>query len=617
MTETDTLPATLEPHSDTVQLYGADETLTVFNVSRFLREGLEAGEGVVVIASDGHNNLFISYLREQCAGFSAALRRGQIRFLSASGTLVRFMTGGMPDAALFQETLEDILGGVRSRSECTNFRVYGEMVGILWLNGEYKAALRLEELWNRTLEKPDIRLFCGYPIDVLSKEFHGSMRTTADVLGEDEENAAAIRDRIATPGRVPIGFTCTPFTRTHLASAPALPEAEPGIFALQTSAPGDAEAIFSRARRSYAEESRFRAMVENSSDAIALCDAAGVVIYSSPSTSRVLDTAPEDMTGRNWRAMVHPDDVAAFDRVFASLLRRPRLPEHIEMRVCDGECEWRWIEGTASNLLEDRAVGGIVLNYRDVTAAKKADEECRRDAEELRRSNAELQSFAWAASHDLKEPLRTVCSYAQLLAEEGRTCGERRKFAEIVIDGVTRMSALLDDMLALASIGFEEPRGSVVLSQTAARVLLNLEQAIDECGAVIEVDQLPVVRGYESHMVLLLQNLVSNALKYRGTATPRIHIAAERRGSEWVVKVQDNGIGIALEHRERIFGLFKRLHGPETPGTGLGLTLCRKIVEGNGGRIWVESNVEGGSTFCFTARPGLCAEKRVRGRHRT
>lgn len=224
---------------------------------------------------------------------------------------------------------------------------------------------------------------------------------------------------------------------------------------------------------------------------------------------------------------------------------------------------------------------------------------------ELSRTNDELRQFAYVASHDLQEPLRTVGSYAQLLAKryKGKLGQDADEFIGYMVGGVNRMHTLLNDMLAFSRVtqnqnkAFERTQLDAVLETS----LMNLELTIKESGAeVMSSSSLPTVMCDETQIAQVFQNLIGNAIKYKGEAQPRIEISSERRDSEWIIGVKDNGIGIDPQYHDRIFGIFKRLHGRELPGTGMGLAICKRIVERHGGRIWVESEAGQGAMFRFT-----------------
>jgi light-regulated signal transduction histidine kinase (bacteriophytochrome) len=223
---------------------------------------------------------------------------------------------------------------------------------------------------------------------------------------------------------------------------------------------------------------------------------------------------------------------------------------------------------------------------------------------DLRRSNEDLQQFAYVSSHDLQEPLRTIISYTQLL-EHRYSKGldaDAREFMSYIVDAAQRMSVLIHDLLSYSRVVNVEslPLRPVSITGVVEAARLNLLKAIDESAASLTYDDLPNVLGDETRLGQLFQNLIGNAIKYRGPDPPKIHISAEDRGDEWLFSVSDNGIGIDPAYHERVFGLFKRLHGRDVPGTGLGLAICRKIAEKHHGKIWVESELGKGSVFRFT-----------------
>jgi PAS domain S-box-containing protein len=252
---------------------------------------------------------------------------------------------------------------------------------------------------------------------------------------------------------------------------------------------------------------------------------------------------------------------------------------------------------TAEGLLVSSAI-------RDITERRRAEEALQRTTTELARSNAELAQFASVVSHDLQEPLRTVAGFVQLLAQHytGQLDAKADEFIAFTVDGVKRMQMLIQDLLEYSRVGTRgessQPIDCVAVLQ---RVLASLASTIHETHARVTHDPLPIVHGEAAQLTRLLQNLIGNALKYRSERAPHVHISAQPQGQVWLFAVQDNGIGFDPHYAERIFGIFQRLHTRENyPGTGIGLAICRKIVEYHGGRIWAEGRPGEGATFYFT-----------------
>ncbi len=253
--------------------------------------------------------------------------------------------------------------------------------------------------------------------------------------------------------------------------------------------------------------------------------------------------------------------------------------------------------------IEDQ-IFGVLGTYEDITDLKHAEMQLAARNEELLRSNDDLEQFAYIASHDLQEPLRMVASFAQLFARRYQgTLDERgEKYLGYVVDGAYRMQQLIDDLLKYSRVG---TRGQSLVpvncNQVVTQALLHLQVSLDETGAQVKTENLPTLRADETQLLQLFQNLIGNAIKFRGEAAPQVRIWAQRAGDAWQFGVADNGIGIDPQFAERIFVIFQRLHSREEyPGTGIGLAVCKKIVQRHGGRIWFESAPAKGATFFFT-----------------
>ncbi|HTI68611.1 MAG TPA: ATP-binding protein, partial [Candidatus Limnocylindria bacterium] len=260
---------------------------------------------------------------------------------------------------------------------------------------------------------------------------------------------------------------------------------------------------------------------------------------------------------------------------------------------------------TVSPILDpDGKPAGASIIARDVTLANRDRDDLQRTLTDLERSNRELEQFAYVASHDLQEPLRAVAGCVQILAKRYQTKLDNSAHELIThaVDGSQRMQTLIHDLLALSRVGSRGGKLTPVDSQAACQqAVKNLAIAVAESGAVIRFDKLPLVLADQTQLVQLFQNLIGNAMKYRGAREPRIEVTAGRTGDFWEFIVQDNGIGIESQYFERIFGVFQRLHTRlEYPGTGIGLAICKKIAERHGGRIWVESTPGVGTTMHFT-----------------
>ncbi len=307
-----------------------------------------------------------------------------------------------------------------------------------------------------------------------------------------------------------------------------------------------------------------------------------------------------DLLGEPYLSFVHPDDREATIAEAQKLSeRQDTIWFENRYRCRDGSYKWLLWRATAP-----AGSPQIYAAARDITDHKAANEALARTASELKRSNAELDQFASVASHDLQEPLRMVTSYLGLLQRrcQGRLDEDGEKFIGFAVDGANRMRVLIEDLLAWSRVGTRvRPFVPTDCGAVLVSVLSNLKIAIEESGAQITHDPLPTVTADPVQIAQLLQNLIANAIKFRGSGLPRIHISAEPAGRCWNFAVRDNGIGIDPKHFDRIFTIFQRLHSREEyPGTGIGLAVCKKIVERHGGTIEIESAPGAGSTFRFS-----------------
>ncbi len=348
--------------------------------------------------------------------------------------------------------------------------------------------------------------------------------------------------------------------------------------------------------RREAAEIRYRRLFETAADGILVLDAQSLeILDANPHFLELCMCQRSAAVGKKLWELGLFDSTGQLREMMAELRSKEivRL-ENIRLVARDGKRLDAEILATRYMVAGEEVVQ---CNVRDVTERKRAEDE-------VRRSNEDLQQFAYAASHDLQEPLRTVRSYAQLIVRryDAALDDEGRKFLAYLQSGAERMGDLIRDLLAYSQVNVLDARPELVNAETVlAATVMNLQMAIAESDAIITNDHLPTVRMDKMQFLQLFQNLIGNALKYRKPdEPPHIHVAAEREGADWVFCVRDNGIGFDPEYADKVFGVFKRLHGREYPGTGIGLSICKKIVERTGGRIWAESKPNEGSTFYFT-----------------
>jgi PAS domain S-box-containing protein len=351
-------------------------------------------------------------------------------------------------------------------------------------------------------------------------------------------------------------------------------------------------------------ETRFRTLAMHAPVGIFHTDERGEGLFVNERWSEITGLAPEEAMGPGWAEALHPEDREWVSARWAEAAAAGReFYEEFRFQRPDGEA--RWVVATAVGVRDETgAIVGYLGTVTDITVRKQLEGQIEERNADLQRSNAELEQFASVASHDLQEPLRIVSGYVQLLARryQERLDEEADEFIGYVVNGVQRMQNLIEDLLRYARVGTRgrEPEPTDA-EDVLAEALGNLRASIVEAGATVTHDPLPTVRADGSQLAQLFQNLIGNAIKFRGDRDPAVHVGAERQNGGWEFSVQDNGIGIEPEYREQIFQIFQRLHGrDEYPGTGIGLAICKKIVERHGGRIWVDSKVGNGTQFRFT-----------------
>lgn len=310
---------------------------------------------------------------------------------------------------------------------------------------------------------------------------------------------------------------------------------------------------------------------------IATCTLHEKILWVCPGLVDPLANIPAYLVGQNWIQVMHPDDREAFAAASEQVFARPERRAVVDARVRSAAGDYRWLEHSLTAL----PGGELVVHLHDVDERKRREVELEMRVRELAKSNDRLEHFAQGAAHDLREPLRAIAVFTESLVRTRSADEKSRQAAAFIVAGVARMTALIDDMLPAAP--GQRPGGRADLAAAVTQAAQNLAPELLRTGADLEVGRLPEVPGTEIQFVRIFQNLISNALKYRRPVPIRIDIRAERVGLDWVVAVRDNGQGIAVEHQSEIFAPFTRVSASDAQGTGLGLTLTKRIVEGFGG----------------------------------
>jgi PAS domain S-box-containing protein len=369
-------------------------------------------------------------------------------------------------------------------------------------------------------------------------------------------------------------------------------------------------------RRAEREHARLAAVVQSSSDAIISGTLDGEIATFNPVAERLYGYTADQVIGRNFSILEPSDRAGEIDRIMRESFAQ-RGSVRYETRRDGGIFDAEVIDSPIYGR-RGREIGFSAI-VRDISEAKRSARELAERTRELERSNVELEQFAYSASHDLQEPLRMVGSYVQLLRDRyrGRLDSDADDFIDFAVDGAVRMKQLINDLLLYSRVGRGHLSAVVESGEALDWAVANLALKISDSGTVVIRGEMPQVMADASQLGQLFQNLIDNALKFRTEAPPRIEIGAERRDGLWEFCVRDNGIGIDQKHVTRIFQMFQRLHSrTDYPGTGIGLAVCRKIVERNGGRIWVDSGVCQGTAFRFTipaveAAPGVTTIREV------
>ncbi|MBM3176052.1 MAG: PAS domain S-box protein, partial [Chloroflexi bacterium] len=330
-----------------------------------------------------------------------------------------------------------------------------------------------------------------------------------------------------------------------------------------------------RTRELQASEEKYRDLVEELPDVVFSVDQNGAMTYLSPAVESMIGYSVSELMGRTFADFLHPDDLTPALENFMRTLSGETVVGELRFFTRSGEL--RWLRNSNKPIFEKDHVVGVRGVFSDITARKQAEEKLRQTMDELQRSNAELERFAYVASHDLQEPLRMVASYTQLLERRyrDRLDTDATEFINYAVDGARRMQQLINDLLAYSRVGTRgKPFEPTDMEAAFEGALANLQVAIKESKAKVTHDPLPTVMGDDGQLVQVFQNLIHNAIKFRSQKPPVVHISAKRKADDWVFSVKDNGIGIDPQYFDRIFIIFQRLHREDYPGTGIGLSIA-------------------------------------------
>lgn len=361
------------------------------------------------------------------------------------------------------------------------------------------------------------------------------------------------------------------------------------------------------------ETKRLAAIIDCSDDAIVSKDLDGIIVSWNQGAERLFGYTEVEAVYQSISIIIPPDRLDEEPKILDRLKRGERVGhfETIRMRKDGSRLN---ISLTISPVRDaDGQIVGASKIARDITERIRQDEALRAANAALEQANADLQQFAYSASHDLQEPLRAIMTYSELLQ---KTCGDSlgesgNEFVAHTVQAAARLDNLLRNLRIYIQVsGSDDPPGESESAEALRKALLDLEVTIKESGASISSARLPRVRMNEFQLEQIFQNLIGNAIRYRGERPPQVEIDAQRQEREWLFTVRDNGIGFEPRFAEQIFGMFKRLHNQaEYPGTGMGLAICKRIIERGGGRIWVNSVPGKGSTFYFTIPCGTMAQE--------
>jgi len=579
-----------------LQWLALDGTILWANKAQLELVGHERGEYVGRSIRDFHvdravidNFLSRQQRHEDLNGYEARMRckDGSIRHVRIASRLYREDNGSLRTHC----TTFDITEEKRSKELEERLAAVAELSNDAIINQDLNGVI---QSWNRSAE----RIF-GYTADeVIGKP----IRILA--LPHEEDETPKLLDRILQGKRIEQYETRRKTKHGQIISISLAVSPITDASGRTVGACNIASDV-TESRRTVEIQERLAALVESSDDAIIGEDLNGIIQSWNRGAQRIFGYRANEVIGKPITILAVPGRLDEIPQILERIARGERV-DHFETQRKAKDGRILFVSLTLSPIRDGtgRIIGASKI-ARDITERVQAEEALREANAALIRANADLEQFAYSASHDLREPLRMVASYSELLKRRfGSELDETGElYIRYVVEGAHRMEKLLKDLLTYIRISKEraEPAEEADANYALEQALANLQAAITASSACITHTALPKVHIQSFQLEQVFQNLIGNAIRYRREETPEIHVAAELRGQEWVFSVKDNGIGISPKYKDRIFGMFKRLHtSSDYPGTGMGLAICQRIVERAGGRIWVESEVGKGSTFFFT-----------------
>jgi PAS domain S-box-containing protein len=565
-----------------VQFYEQDDFLQK-SVGKFVSEAFQTGSAAVVIATGAHRNALENVLNEQ--GFDAAKLKtaGFYYSLDAAETLGEFMVGGHPDPFRFNQVVGSVIA--KASREGTRVRAFGEMVALLWAQGNGAAALALEDLWNDLAKRHSFLLCCAYAIG----EFG------------DAASTEAFTQICEKHSRVLPAESCSELASNvdeNLRSIAILQQKAAALEA-EMARRKTIEEVLAREKRELSD------FLENASEAIHKVGADGRIIWANAAELELLGYIPDEYIGHPISEF-HADPEIIQD-ILERLARREKLHDY-EARLKHKDGSVRYVSINSSVHWENDRFVHTKCFTRDITDRKRATELLEKAVEErtsqLQEVVGELETFSYSVSHDLRTPLRAMQGYAKSLLEDYGSNLDSEAISRLhrIERAGQRLDTLVRDILTYSRVSKGELNMQPLRLDVLIGDILNQHGAVDPKSADITIEQLHAVLGHEAYVTQCLTNLIDNALKFVAPArVPVIKIGSEEVGDYVRVYVKDYGIGIDPAHRQRIFRMFERVHPEKTyPGTGIGLAIVKKAVSRMGGEVGFESEPGRGSTFWFT-----------------